>query len=105
EAEAGIRERTVAGVQTCALPIWERPPSAFAARRPYPPDPGADRRVPQAEAGRSPQLLDWVAEARAQTYDQWRSPVKFPDCVADQIGRASRREEDRGPMPDEVQTE
>ena len=31
QAEDGIRDRLVTGVQTCALPIWPSRPSALAA--------------------------------------------------------------------------
>src|SRR3989475_5636493 len=32
QAEDGIRDLTVTGVQTCALPIWSRPPGVPSAR-------------------------------------------------------------------------
>src|SRR5205823_12019484 len=39
QAEDGIRDKLVTGVQTCALPIWPRP------RRPEPLEHRTDRRV------------------------------------------------------------
>src|SRR6266481_9198073 len=36
QAEDGIRDGTVTGVQTCALPIWSPSPCASACRRPAP---------------------------------------------------------------------
>src|SRR5699024_11560195 len=33
QAEDGIRDRNVTGVQTCALPICAEPPEAFAGKR------------------------------------------------------------------------
>src|SRR2546430_3396795 len=48
QAEDGIRDLTVTGVQTCALPISARVDHSHAARRERrAPDPGSRRRRPQ----------------------------------------------------------
>src|SRR5437867_5266022 len=57
QAEDGIRDRTVTGVQTCALPIWRRPrlrdpAGARAQHAPCPPR--RQRRCPPAQRPRDP---------------------------------------------------
>src|SRR5699024_11520237 len=54
QAEDGIRDRNVTGVQTCALPIWECPSRTRPPRRcrcripcPRPSDPSSDRLRPE----------------------------------------------------------
>src|SRR5207249_8277813 len=44
QAEDGIRDRNVTGVQTCALPIFYRPVWTLNPRHPWNPDP--DLRIP-----------------------------------------------------------
>src|SRR2546426_10120493 len=56
QAEDGIRDYKVTGVQTCALPISRRDPSdrrhARAAARPYVPPPAVAPRVERARGAR-----------------------------------------------------
>src|SRR6266542_438434 len=57
QAEVGIRDATVTGVQTCALPIfprrlrWEALPSPPDGVESVPPDPGATQSSPPGRAG------------------------------------------------------
>src|SRR2546430_5647456 len=79
QAEDGIRDLTVTGVQTCALPIWQR------ARR------GRERHHREAAPhfletdGRHPHLHHGPRDVRGQG---WRRRAPEPR----QIGRASCRE-------------
>src|SRR2546427_12199895 len=52
QAEDGIRDLTVTGVQTCALPISSRRGGAPASRTPASPDTAGRRRTPRAGEGR-----------------------------------------------------
>src|SRR6185369_10454867 len=58
QAEDGIRDSSVTGVQTCALPISQRPPPAHRAVRHAPPGQrqGADGRARQRPALQRPRL-------------------------------------------------
>src|SRR5256886_10225836 len=78
QAEDGIRDLTVTGVQTCALPIFQREHHAFVDLRRMLErvEPGNDRSLMQAE----PQP---VAELQAETVHFGGEP---------EIGRASCRE-------------
>src|SRR5256886_3881148 len=81
QAEDGIRDLTVTGVQTCALPIWLGPAAAAVVvgqQR----DDVADRAVPDPLDG----LAVAVVGAEAQARDD-REALRFG-----QIGRASCRE-------------
>src|SRR2546430_3631643 len=51
QAEDGIRDLTVTGVQTCALPIWTRAPARAAGR------PGRDVVRPRRPVGRGSRAL------------------------------------------------
>src|SRR6266853_245204 len=51
QAEDGIRDLTVTGVQTCALPIWPLPPAQKPSRPPMSPMPGTWQMPPAATAG------------------------------------------------------
>src|SRR3990170_982934 len=56
QAEDGIRDDLVTGVQTCALPIWRRRPPSPPPRPPPPPPPSPPGRAPppwRASRGRS----------------------------------------------------
>src|SRR5437867_9571533 len=55
QAEDGIRDRTVTGVQTCALPICPPAAARFAARGGARPPAGTAARSPRLE--RQPRLL------------------------------------------------
>src|SRR2546427_6378892 len=50
QAEDGIRDLTVTGVQTCALPIYRGPPQRAARVRPH--ERGVPRDGPQPRRGR-----------------------------------------------------
>src|SRR2546430_11287496 len=72
QAEDGIRDLTVTGVQTCALPIWELQPWITSARTslPTPLSPVSKMRVSEPA----------ISEASRNTA-----------CISGQIGRASCR--------------
>src|SRR5256885_12883354 len=58
QAEDGIRDYKVTGVQTCALPIWAVSPAEF---------------VPLAEStGGSRRLTNWVLAAAVRQMGEWR---------------------------------
>src|SRR2546430_4690965 len=84
QAEAGIRDLTVTGVQTCALPIWlHSDPPAEGGRL-------ADRASgirPQPEDG-LPRRHGGGAATRGAA---WHA-VETPGVVCRKIGRASCRE-------------
>src|SRR5262249_59886420 len=74
QAEDGIRDWSVTGVQTCALPIWSPPGSAGNARPPF----------------RPPSLEKWLRRDTAMTVrTAWKGGACGPVY---QIGRASCRE-------------
>src|SRR5699024_12157591 len=74
QAEDGIRDRNVTGVQTCALPIYRRP--------------GGYRRQRRGRGRRSPRPRASVREARQAPL----VPLSLPGISRSQIGRASCRE-------------
>src|SRR5690606_40700996 len=80
QAEDGIRDFHVTGVQTCALPIWRR--RALAA--------GAGSRATHARAARTTRPAGLPEDQR------WQGPAprgaRAPTARLGQIGRASCRE-------------
>src|SRR5690625_7338128 len=65
QAEDGIRDGHVTGVQTCALPIWWRPPRGSARSRP---GPGSCPPAAAAAASRNRQEIGRAScRERAQT--------------------------------------
>src|SRR5207245_6129599 len=96
QAEDGIRDATVTGVQTCALPISEPfpqgrsesgAPSRLRRRRPEAPaaeacgDPAGTRRVPTAFSSRSPCPRTILSsQARAAVRSEERRVGKESDC-------------------------
>src|SRR2546430_3413960 len=80
QAEDGIRDLTVTGVQTCALPIYRsRAPVRVvrALRRALPPAPRKETRARRSQS------------SRARDRTSCRAPRS---CAASKIGRASCRE-------------
>src|SRR5207249_5171838 len=75
QAEDGIRDRNVTGVQTCALPIYESV-TAEKVRRLY------------LDAWRGCVTLSWRCASRSNTH----RPVRGPSFQRKEIGRASCRE-------------
>src|SRR5437667_1179561 len=83
QAEDGIRDRDVTGVQTCALPIFHQPrPRRGSGRMPAAPPAGTRRRP--ARGGR------WAARDALPAGP--RGPGRPPGAQGRQIGRASCRE-------------
>src|SRR5690606_40602725 len=83
QAEDGIRDFHVTGVQTCALPIWNCPATG-------PPLPGSPR-----PAARSWPCAGYGASPRYSLQLLWRHapPARLPAAdAAGEIGRASCRE-------------
>src|SRR5207248_4732268 len=76
QAEDGIRDRTVTGVQTCALPIS---PRRFGHARRIPERRGAGERIPSRWSRIRPRWSRWPPRWRARTHrwsslrDRWRS--------------------------------
>src|SRR2546430_7259674 len=81
QAEDGIRDLTVTGVQTCALPIYgaaaQQPAGACCSAQPAQPK--------NAGAPQEPFSGEWIV-----TPTRPRFPL--PSCSAGEIGRASCRE-------------
>src|SRR5205085_4012717 len=74
QAEDGIRGLTVTGVQTCALPIWRRPPPA------WPPRCATIRASPPPTAAR---------------LGSWRPPARVAAPLRNDPGLTARSEERR----------
>src|SRR5690606_40768877 len=86
QAEDGIRDFHVTGVQTCALPILDRAVAEESLVAEY-------ARI-GTDAGRAPARVALWAAASMRTYGQeepWQ-PGSGGPTVAEQIGRASCRE-------------
>src|SRR5689334_23673455 len=83
QAEDGIRDGTVTGVQTCALPIWSRAGAAGQHRT-------ADRRARGAAARRAVRGAD--AEPPDPPEDRGSEAEGLRRRPLRQIGRASCRE-------------
>src|SRR5688572_21577363 len=92
QAEDGIRDLTVTGVQTCALPIsstgapWTRGASDPGARTPLACLVAAEEQV------RPPGLVAFVGEVRREHGVQVAARLEGQAEQANQIGRASCRE-------------
>src|SRR5690606_40996811 len=88
QAEDGIRDFHVTGVQTCALPISCRRPSGYSRRAPAIPVPGSEAKVPSSVSSQP----GWgtVSLLRKTTYSP-RASAR-PSLQAAKIGRASCRE-------------
>src|SRR5262249_56154238 len=96
QAEDGIRDWSVTGVQTCALPISDQGDSGLAILGQYP-----GSQLP-------PALVVWPFPGGQDAYiNQADFPQIFAaDVPAAQIGRASCRERGEGPVGrDDVQEE
>src|SRR6266567_5149944 len=87
QAEDGIRDLTVTGVQTCALPIFDRP---FPAQPQPMPMGDAARR----EAGERRSLFDWIRKDRAKASE----PASEPAAPA-RAETSERADEDVFPPP------
>src|SRR6266853_4357965 len=94
QAEDGIRDLTVTGVQTCALPIWARDalglgrpadalaraarPTVLVRERPQRAGPAADERrqarVPRRALSRTPRRLCALPDARSEARRRERPP-------------------------------
>src|SRR5207248_6204016 len=71
QAEDGIRDRTVTGVQTCALPIWAKPAACGVAEAG---GAGEGRRVRAARPASSRQAMaDAATLAPPPTSTGWRA--------------------------------
>src|SRR5262249_57967180 len=82
QAEDGIRDWSVTGVQTCALPIWVSPSTTATSRRPSAAPTVRRKRAPsrtRTETGRWRGILGRVPQAALPT-------------LGAEIGRASCRE-------------
>src|SRR5436189_523259 len=87
QAEDGIRDTSVTGVQTCALPIWSAGATGAGVRRlPH----AGVQPLPGPERGGEPPLRRGAA-ARAGAPDRAARESLSHD-VRDEIGRASCRE-------------
>src|SRR2546430_8758699 len=82
QAEDGIRDLTVTGVQTCALPIWDALPALARLAR---------TRVHDQHRGRADDEPDGEDEESGHPIDG-RSPVHDAALGGWEIGRASCRE-------------
>src|SRR2546425_9468013 len=75
QAEDGIRDKLVTGVQTCALPIWARAPSGTAVR------------------GRTPESADqrytWGSPVRSET-NRTASPCHTGRSEERRVGKECR---------------
>src|SRR2546430_11782867 len=83
QAEDGIRDLTVTGVQTCALPIstFPSPPSVFVSRR----------RTPTHPLQSQDLVLVFIANDDKPAFHLWFWEAWGPDSEGE-IGRASCRE-------------
>src|SRR2546430_11175700 len=79
QAEDGIRDLTVTGVQTCALPISLQSPSAT--------------RPPLPSPSPTPTPINWSGDPMLKRF-VWRGigPASMGGRIDDKIGRASCRE-------------
>src|SRR5699024_11418022 len=95
QAEDGIRDRNVTGVQTCALPISPNTPGAVPS--PHRPE---VRRIRPGRVGRSTWDVDWGRTSRpGSRVPAAAGPRKVrapPGTVVGKIGRASCRERVEG---------
>src|SRR2546426_12810294 len=87
QAEDGIRDYKVTGVQTCALPISHTPNDSEL--RKWPPHAMAGTWNAEIVPGLAPQSGDVVIGK--QTYSPFLNPA-FERALVEQIGRASGRE-------------
>src|SRR5438128_7023173 len=99
QAEDGIRDATVTGVQTCALPIWERPATTPRWR--------SSRTGPNSgprESGLANLVLVWIQESGTpafeevlQANEEFRpAPALSPDVLCVSLRESCQREIDRG---------
>src|SRR5256885_10493502 len=83
QAEDGIRDYKVTGVQTCALPIWSRWGSC---------GPGGRQSIPDRSAARAADAADGGAVGGVGGPVRPRGRPASPEVDRRQIGRASCRE-------------
>src|SRR5437868_9603640 len=84
QAEDGIRDRNVTGVQTCALPISPRTPTTTAS---------LPIRATTAQLTRWSSLAMTAASSRLRMFPQWgTTPTHRESMAGCKIGRASCRE-------------
>src|SRR5207245_5007177 len=93
QAEGGIRDATVTGVQTCALPISPGGSGSSSSTSP-PPRPGRRRGPPVAPAA--------AATGRAPRTETALTPTARVLVVSEEIGRAACRERWGGGVVDGV---
>src|SRR2546430_10293192 len=84
QAEDGIRDLTVTGVQTCALPIWARAPAT-----------GESTRISRQPIIGSSAVLTRTPAMTVPTIDPAAPSMVFFGLTEGKIGRASCREECR----------
>src|SRR2546426_2510253 len=78
QAEDGIRDYKVTGVQTCALPIWLRICAGGGPRWPARPGSGARRRVPSDYSRREVARARWLRGARSEEHtSELQSPCNL----------------------------